>query len=185
MLAEVVGEAGSVAVIAAGGIASGVGVFRALGLGAAGAMLGTRFVATRESLAHEIYKRHLIDSTTDDAALTVCFNGGWPYAAHRVLRNSTLNAWEAAGCPPVGRRPGEGEIIGRLTDGQLFRRYEDVPPRIGVLGSAEAMPMYAGMGCGEINDTPSASAVVERLWSDCLSLQTQMELSSKNTVGLS
>src|SRR5204863_3172546 len=44
-------DAVAVPVIAAGGIADGRGVLAALALGAAGVMLGTRFVATRESMA--------------------------------------------------------------------------------------------------------------------------------------
>jgi nitronate monooxygenase len=46
VLPRVVEAAGEVPVIAAGGIGDGVGTARALALGAAGAMLGTRFVAT-------------------------------------------------------------------------------------------------------------------------------------------
>ena len=38
----------------------------------------------------------------------------WPGAPGRTLRNKTLEEWEAAGCPPSGRRPGEGTLIGEL-----------------------------------------------------------------------
>src|SRR5262249_41623114 len=80
----------TVPVVASGGIGNGKGIARALSIGASGAMLGTRFVATQESLAHELYKRRLVEAKTEDAVLTVCFDLGWPYAAHRVLGNSTL-----------------------------------------------------------------------------------------------
>ena len=45
-------------------------------MGVSGAMLGTRFVATQESLAHEIYKRRLVEEHAKDTALTVRFDGG-------------------------------------------------------------------------------------------------------------
>jgi nitronate monooxygenase len=167
VLPEIVAEAGSVPVIAAGGIASGSGIARALANGASGAMLGTRFVATIESLAHESYKRRIVAAQSMDAVLTVCFDLGWPYAAHRVLRNSTVAMWEAAGCPPSGRRPFEGEVIARLANGKEFVRYEDTPPRLDMSGVVEAMSLYAGTGCGEIQDIPSASELVERLWKEC------------------
>lgn len=167
VLPEVIDEAGPVAVVAAGGIASGRGIWRALEKGAAGAMLGTRFVATVESLAHESYKRRIVAARSTDAVLTVCFDLGWPHAAHRALRNSTLAAWEAAGCPPSGRRPGEGDVVARLADGKQFVRYEDAPPRAGMSGSVEAMHLYAGLGCDEISDIPPARELVERLWREC------------------
>jgi len=99
--------------------------------------------------------------------LTVCFDLGWPYAAHRVLGNSTLAMWEAAGCPPSGKRPGEGDRTATDSTGRSFLRYQHVPPRVGMTGDLEAMCLYAGMSCGEIRDIPSAKEVIERLWREC------------------
>ena len=80
-------------------------------------MLGTRFVATLESYAHPIYKQALVRADSDQAVFTVCFEGGWPNAPHRSLRNNTFTNWEAAGCPPAGQRPGEGDVLGKRPDG--------------------------------------------------------------------
>jgi hypothetical protein len=44
-----------------------------------------------------------------ETVLTVCFQDGWPNAPHRALRNRTFEMWEAAGCPPAGKRPAEGQ----------------------------------------------------------------------------
>ena len=167
VLPRIVEVAQSVPVIAAGGIGDGKGIARALSLGASGAMLGTRFVATQESRAHDIYKRRLVESRAKDTALTVCFDGGWPYAAHRVLRNSTLDQWEAAGCPPAGRRPGEGDRTATEPGGRDFLRYEDTPPRATMVGNAEAMCLYAGTSCEDIRDVPAVSELMQRLWNEC------------------
>ena len=167
VLPEIVAAAEDVPVIAAGGIGNGPTIARALAWGASGAMLGTRFVATRESLAHEFYKRRLVEARAEDTALTVCFDGGWPQAAHRVLRNSTLENWEATGCPPVGRRPGEGERIARDETGKEVQRYDDTPPRTAMTGNLEAMCLYAGTSCAIIDDIPPAGELVERLWREC------------------
>jgi nitronate monooxygenase len=167
LLPRVVEAAGSVPVVASGGIGDGAGVAKALSLGAAGAMLGTRFVATRESRAHEEYKARLVEADAAEAALTVCFDGGWPYAAHRVLRNRTLYAWEAVGCPPPGSRPGEGDVTGHTASGEPIRRYEDTAPRAGFAGDVLDMALYAGTGCGVIHDLPPAAELVARLWAEC------------------
>jgi nitronate monooxygenase len=150
-----------VPVIAAGGLADGQDVRRALDASATGAMLGTRFVATQESRAHAIYKRLLVEGKA--TSLTTLFDGGWPFAAHRVLRNSTLEGWEAAGCPKPGERPGEGERLGQAPGGAIFR-YDDTAPRAGFEGDIEAMCLYAGTGVGRVDDLPSAAALVERLY---------------------
>lgn len=164
LLPRVIESAGGLPVVAAGGIADGLGIARAVRLGATGAMLGTRFVATRESRAHDAYKRALVEAQgEEDTALTVCFDGGWPYAAHRVLRNSTFAAWEAAGSPPPGVRPGEGEMVARTADGEPILRYEDAAPRAGHTGDVLAMCLYAGTGVGDVTDIPSAAELVARL----------------------
>ena len=147
-------------VVAAGGLADGADVRRALDLDASGAMLGTRFVATRESRAHEAYKAALVAG--GETALTGLFDVGWADAPHRVLRNSTLEDWEAAGCPPPGLRPGEGEALGEAPGG-LILRYEDAAPREGFRGRIEAMCLYAGTGVARIEDLPSAGDLVRRL----------------------
>ena len=163
LLPRIVEAAGEVPVIAAGGIARGEQIAKVLALGAKGAILGTRFVATRESRAHEDYKRQLVE-TSGETALTVCFDGGWAYSAHRVLRNSTLETWEAAGSPAVGARPGEGETIAETAGGEAIFRYEDTAPKAGYTGNIEAMCLYSGTGASAIRDIPSAAELVERLW---------------------
>ena len=163
-LAAVLHAADGLPVIAAGGITDGAGVAEAVRRGAAGAMLGTRFVATVESRAHPAYKDALVAAGSGaDTALTVCFDGDWPYAPHRVLRNATFTKWEAAGSPPVGRRPGEGEVIATTASGESITRYSDAAPRVGVTGSVGDMCLYAGTGCGAISDLPTAAALTRRI----------------------
>ncbi len=58
--------------------------------GAQGVMMGTRFVASVESNAHDAYKSALVAAGPDDQAYTNCFDLGWPYGMHGVLRNSTF-----------------------------------------------------------------------------------------------
>lgn len=168
VLPRVVAEAGDVAVIASGGIGDGAGIAKALSLGAAGAMLGTRFVATRESPAHPLYKESLVKAGPADTALTVCFDRGWPQAAHRVVRNSTLENWEAAGSPIAGRRPGENDTIAYRADGQPILRYADTVPRADTTGEVLDMCLYGGTSCEAIHDVPQVSELIHRLWSECV-----------------
>jgi len=85
-------------VLAAGGIADGRGLAAVLAMGAAGAVVGTRFFASEESLAHPAAKDRMTKSSGEDTVRTRIFDQladlDWPapYIA-RVLRNGTTANW--------------------------------------------------------------------------------------------
>lgn len=158
-------DAVDVPVLAAGGITDGRGLAAALALGADGAYLGTRFVATEEARSHPTYRELLRAADETATTRTGCFDGGWPGRDHRVLRNSTVEAWDAAGRPPAGDRPGEGETVANVGEYEI-ERYDDDPPLPETEGDAEAMALYAGQGVGGVEDVPPAGELVERLVAD-------------------
>ena len=103
LVPAVVNAVAPVPVIAAGGIGDARGVAAVLALGAQAAWLGTRFLLAREMPIHPDYRRRLIAAAeTDPQWYPNLYDVGWPDAPHRVLRNSTADAWEAAGCPRTG-----------------------------------------------------------------------------------
>src|ERR1700730_3872211 len=168
LLPKVLDRARNTPVLAAGGIGHGRKIREALLAGASGAMLGTRFVATQESLANPEHKTLLIKSLGSDTTMSVCFQDGWPGATHRSLRNSTLEHWEAAGCPPVGRRPGEGEVVATRSDGTTVLRYYYASPLRDLRGAITDMALFAGQGVDDVRDLPRAADLVVRLWNECL-----------------
>jgi nitronate monooxygenase len=147
-------------VIAAGGIVDAAGVRAAIAQGAAGAAMGTRFVATPEADVHSGYAARLVSGA--QTVHTLLFDGGWPDAPHRVLVNSTYRRWVQAGRPGPGARPGEGEIVAEL-DGVAIPRYAADEPRRATVGDIEAMCLYAGAGVTGITAVEPAAAVVERI----------------------
>jgi NAD(P)H-dependent flavin oxidoreductase YrpB (nitropropane dioxygenase family) len=152
----------SVPVLAAGGIADARGVEAAMAAGAAGAMIGTRFLATPEADVHPDWAARLVAGTAADTVLTGLFDGGWPEAPHRVLRNSTYRAWDDAGRPPAGSRPREGEVVARHGDVEI-ERYAADEPRRATTGDLEAMCLYAGQGVGLVTTIEPAADVVSRI----------------------
>jgi NAD(P)H-dependent flavin oxidoreductase YrpB (nitropropane dioxygenase family) len=155
--------AGDVPVVAAGGLASAVDIQRALASGASAALLGTRFLVTKESAAHPAYKLAIVDAAEDTTVRTECFDGGWPAAPHRVLRNSTFAVWENAGSPRFPDRPGEGDLVLHTTQGRSVPRYFVSPPAAGMTGEPEAAVMYAGTGVARISDVPSVVELIAGL----------------------
>ena len=156
LLAEV-RRAVSLPLLAAGGIGDPASARAALASGALAVVMGTRFVATEESDAHPRYKASLIEAEARDTVLTDLFNVGWPASPHRVIRNSTYDRWEAAGSPPSGERPGEGEEVA-----SGIPRYASNPPLAGTDGDIESMAMYAGQSVGAIAEVEPAAGIVER-----------------------
>lgn len=155
--------AGEVPVAAAGGLVDADDVARIMKLGADAAVLGTRLVATVESDAHPDYKRALIAAGSDATARSICFDGMWPDAPHRTLRNSTFMGWDAAGRPTAGGRPGEGEVILREADGTEVPRYSAMLPTRDSQGDWEAAALYAGTGVERISDMPPVGELIARI----------------------
>jgi NAD(P)H-dependent flavin oxidoreductase YrpB (nitropropane dioxygenase family) len=153
----------SLPVIAAGGIADAATARAARAAGAVAVAAGTRFVASHEATAFTGYKQALVAASAGDTVLTELFDVGWPDAPHRVLRNSTFRAWEAAGAPPVGARPGEGDVLGTF-EGEPLPRYSVESPGPGVEApDLEPLCQYAGQGVELIDEVLPAAAIVALL----------------------
>ena len=114
-------------IIAAGGFADGRGLAAALALGADAAVFGTRFLASNEAAADPRYQQRILAAEAEETVHTELYDIGWPNAAHRVLRTKVVESGSAQGRPETGKRPHEGESIGRMTrgghrsaDGEVF-----------------------------------------------------------------
>jgi NAD(P)H-dependent flavin oxidoreductase YrpB (nitropropane dioxygenase family) len=166
LVPQVVDAVAGTPVLAAGGVADGRGLLAALALGADGALVGTRLVASVESAAHDVYKRGIVEARAEDAILTDIFEIGWPGRPERVLRNPTTDAWERE--PEPRRRPSARppEIIGRraLPEGELeiLRWFVDTP-RAGDEGAVGEMALYAGPGAGLVDEVLPAAEIVARI----------------------
>jgi nitronate monooxygenase len=151
-------------VIAAGGIGDGRGVAAVLALGAQGAWVGTRFLMAAEAPVHERYRERLINADETDAVwFADLFDGGWPSAPHRALRNATVDDWEAAGRPEAGSRPGEGDQVATRPDGSGIPRYASSTPVEGLDGDIDAMSLWAGQSVALAQRVQPAAEIVAEL----------------------
>lgn len=160
LVPAVVDAVAPVPVIAAGGISDGRGLAAAMALGAAGAWMGTRFLAASEATIHPHYRERLLAAReTDTVHLSNLFDIGWPDAPHRVLRNSAVDRWEEAGRPPSGARPREGEVVVRMGEREI-PIYGCVTPQPAAEGEVEAMPMWAGQGVHLVQEVKPAETIL-------------------------
>jgi nitronate monooxygenase len=132
-------------VVMAGGMADGRAIAAAELLGCDLAYMGTKFIATRESLAKEAYKRMLVQSRLDDVQLTRAFTG----LETNMLRPSIA----AAGLDPENL-PARGaidiakDINAAARDKPDAKRWKDI--------------WSAGHSVSGVRDIPTVAELVER-----------------------
>lgn len=151
----VVDLADGIPVLAAGGIADGRGVAAVLALGAQGALIGTRFQATAESLVPPSTAEALVagrgQDTERNRVLDIARSSRWPerYTA-RTLGHPHLDLWrgreaELAADPAAARRAYEADVAS---------------------GAVPAQPVWAGEGVDLVIDLPPAAELVATLAAD-------------------
>jgi nitronate monooxygenase len=144
--------AGSTPVLAAGGISDARGVRAALAFGAAGVLVGTRFLAADESLAAPGAKARVVQANGDTTLRTTVFDivRGYDWPAKfpaRALRNSFTETWH-------GR---EAELRREVSSER--RRYGEAV----AAGDFDTALVFAGEGVDLIDSVLPAGRIVERL----------------------
>ena len=106
-------------------------------------------------------------ATEDDTVyLEELFDIGWPKAPHRVLRNSTVAEWEAAGRPVPGKRPGEGEVVATSKSRGPIVRYRSYTPAADADGDIDALSLWAGQSVALVHKIQPAAEIVREINSE-------------------
>ncbi|HST89593.1 MAG TPA: nitronate monooxygenase [Ktedonobacterales bacterium] len=147
-LPAVVGVAGGRPVLAAGGISDGRGLAAALCLGAAGVLMGTRFLATPESPISPAYKRAILaagpGATVASGLFDLLWGFEWPGVRVRAIRNALTDRW-------AGR---EDELADHLEEVRAECERADRKD------DPEGMALLAGESVGRIDAIQPAGAIV-------------------------
>ncbi len=138
-------------IIASGGLGDGRGLVGALGLGADGINMGTRFVATREAPVHPNVKQALVEHSERDTRLIM-----------RTLRNT-----ERVMHNPVVDKVLEIESRGNT-------KIEDIVPFVSGLvgkemleqGQMEKGILAAGQTMGFVQDIPTCRELLDRIMAE-------------------
>lgn len=146
-IVDAVGRA--VPVVAAGGIADGRGLAAALCLGADGAWVGTRFIATPEGRAVPGFKNALLRAGEDRTTITRAFTG----KTMRVVANTYTTWWDQH---PKELQPFPSQILRSINDGAFHLGGDDHTE--GVDPERECFP--AAQGIGIIHDLVPAGDIV-------------------------
>jgi enoyl-[acyl-carrier protein] reductase II len=171
-------------IVAAGGIFDGRGLVAALALGADGVSLGTRFVLTKESVVHEVFKKKILEATEEDTIISDRFDGvncrvlSTPRAvavARRKLPgldaiSSSLRFKQELNLPwweiiKGGIRTARAEGV-KLTALHLLSTGLAEIQRAIEKGDEETGLFLAGQAIGGINDILSCQEVIDRIMAE-------------------
>ncbi|MEO8442346.1 MAG: nitronate monooxygenase family protein [Betaproteobacteria bacterium] len=126
--------------VLAGAITNGAGVLAAEAMGCDLAYMGTRFIATRESMAVDRYKQMIVDSNSGDIVYTPLFSGVHGSYLAGSIRNAGLDPDNL----PANEAPGQYR-----SRGERPKTWTEI--------------WGAGQGVGNIDDLPSTAELVDRL----------------------
>jgi nitronate monooxygenase len=141
-----------VPVVAAGGIVDGRGLAAALMLGADGVLMGSRFYAADESLAHPAAKARVIAGSGDDTLRTTIFDVArdidWPaHYTGRALANAFSRTWH-----------GRERALGAAVDSERPRY-----AAAAAAGDFDTAVVYTGEGIDMIDAVEPAAKILHRV----------------------
>jgi enoyl-[acyl-carrier protein] reductase II len=144
-------EAVKIPVVGAGGIYDGRGLAAVLSLGAVGVWVGTRFIASHEAHAGDLYRQTIVESSDEDTIRTRCYSG----KPMRVRKNPYVDDWES-----------------RPADIQPFPMQAMLSSQAGVMGgiggqieglNPDSSCFAMGQSAGGVHEVLPAAEIVARL----------------------
>ena len=133
----------NIPLIAAGGIYDGKTAAAAFLLGADGVQIGTRFLASKECIVSEEYKKKIIEATADDVRVVLRFTGH----PLRVIDNKLSQEWKKL----EEKNPFPEEIEAEKIAGSLTSK------------NVEDIPLLAGLCAGSISEIRTSKEIIEEI----------------------
>ena len=146
LVPQVTQMAGTVPVLAAGGVATGDHIVAAIALGAVGVWVGTAWLTTKEAHTSPVLLAKLLAAGSEDTVITRAKSG----KTNRQLRTAYTEEWEAPGAPSPLKMPYQDILVGDLLG--AIERHEIEP----LLGSG------LGQGIAWFREETTVAEVMHR-----------------------
>jgi enoyl-[acyl-carrier protein] reductase II len=153
LVPQVVDAVAPIPVLAAGGIADGRGLAAALVLGAAGANIGTRFLASEEASADPEWKRRIVEIESEEAvrfepwSVIMAPRPGSYDVVPRVIRTAFVDEWRT--------RRDEAQSEAERLRGQIMAAVQQRRP--------DQLLPFTGQSAGLIHDVVPAAEIIRAL----------------------
>jgi enoyl-[acyl-carrier protein] reductase II len=157
-----VAKAINIPLIAAGGIIDGKSMLAAMILGADGVQMGTRFVASKESSAHENFKDIVLKAKEGDTRLTLK-----EITPVRMMKNKFFQELEEI----YKTNPTKEQLLNKLGRGRA---------KLGMFeGDLESGELEIGQASSQITNVFTAKEIIQQIMTEFNSVKSQMSTSDK------
>ena len=157
-----VAKATNIPLIAAGGIIDGKSMLAAMILGADGVQMGTRFVASKESSAHENFKDIVLKAKEGDTRLTLK-----EITPVRMMKNKFFQELEEI----YKTSPTKEQLLNKLGRGRA---------KLGMFeGDLESGELEIGQASSQITNVFTAKEIIQQIMTEFNSVKSQMSTSDK------
>ena len=157
-----VAKAVNVPLIAAGGIIDGKSMLAAMILGADGVQMGTRFVASKESSAHENFKDIVLKAKEGDTRLTLK-----EITPVRMMKNKFFQELEEL----YKTSPTKEQLLNKLGRGRA---------KLGMFeGDLESGELEIGQASSQISNVFTAKEIIQQIMTEFNSVKSQMSTANK------
>ncbi|WP_193732058.1 nitronate monooxygenase family protein [Komagataeibacter sp. FXV3] len=159
---EILPHIHDVPIFVAGGLGRGDAILSYLEQGASGAQLGTRFAASRESIAHENFKKAFIRANARDAVTSVQLDERFPVIPVRGLNNAGTRNFLQHQAETL-RRFQSGELTKEAAQLDIEHFWAGALRRAVVDGDVENGSVMAGQSVGMITGEQSVGEIIKEL----------------------
>jgi len=166
LVPEIVDAVAPTPVLAAGGIGSGRQVAASLALGAQGVWCGSVWLTTQEAETHPIVKEKFLTATSSDTLRSRSRTG----KPARQLRSAWTDEWEGESSPGTLPMPLQPMLIA-----QASRRVDRAAMNPENRGAVELANYFVGQIVGSMNESISATRVVEDMITEYLDVMDRFE----------
>ena len=157
-----VAKAINIPLIAAGGIIDGKSMLAAMILGADGVQMGTRFVASKESSAHDNFKDIVLKAKEGDTRLTLK-----EITPVRMMKNNFFQELEEL----YKTSPTKEQLLNKLGRGRA---------KLGMFeGDLESGELEIGQASSQITNVFTAKEIIQQIMTEFNSVKSQMSTSDK------
>ncbi len=159
---EILPHLRDVPVFVAGGLGRGEAILGYLGMGAAGAQLGTRFAASVESVAHPRFKQAFVNARARDAVASVQLDERFPVIPVRGLSNEGTRRFLRHQAETI-RRLDQGEVTREAAHLEIEHFWAGALRRAVIDGDVEEGSVMMGQSVGMVMAEQPIAEIIEEL----------------------